>query len=122
MRISLLSACVSVSLVAQSLNAQRSALDASDPPPIQREFRAAWVATVTNIDWPSRPDLDSWAQQAELLAILNKAVELHLNAIIFQIRPGTDALYESRLEPWSEYLKWRQCMPPEPAWDTLAFV
>ena len=89
---------------------------------MRRELRAAWVATVGNIDWPSRPDLDTWSQQAELLAILNKAVALHLNAIVFQIRPGTDALYESKLEPWSEYLTGRQGRPPEPAWDPLAFA
>jgi len=122
MRISLLLACTSTVLWARTLSAQRPTLNANDPPPIQREFRAAWVATVTNIDWPSRPDLDTWTQQAELLAILNRAVALHLNAIIFQIRPGTDALYVSRLEPWSEYLTGRQGRAPEPAWDPLAFA
>jgi uncharacterized lipoprotein YddW (UPF0748 family) len=91
-------------------------------PPVQREFRAAWVATVSNIDWPSRPGLSTWEQQQELLAILNKAVALNLNAIVFQIRPGTDAFYDSRLEPWSEYLTGRQGRPPEPAWDPLAFA
>jgi len=109
-------------LLAVALNAPRSALYAQDPPSVRREFRAAWVATVGNIDWPSRPDLDTWSQQAELLAILNKAVQLHLNAIILQIRPGTDALYDSRLEPWSEYLTGRQGRAPEPAWDPLAFA
>jgi len=89
---------------------------------VPREFRAAWVATVTNIDWPSRPGLDTWTQQAELLAILNKAVALNMNAIILQIRPATDALYDSKLEPWSEYLTGRQGRPPEPAWDPLAFA
>ena len=54
-------------------------------------------------------------QQAELLAILNKAVALNMNAIILQIRPGTDALYDSKLEPWSEFLTGRQGRPPEPA-------
>src|SRR5947208_7140831 len=116
MRIFRLFVCLFTAAALSPLEAQ------SDPPPVRREFRAAWVATVGNIDWPSRPDLDSWTQQAELLAILNKAVELHLNAIIFQIRPGTDALYESRLEPWSEYLTGRQGRPPEPAWDPLAFA
>jgi uncharacterized lipoprotein YddW (UPF0748 family) len=105
-----------------ALGLLRSSVTAQEPPPVRREFRAAWVATVGNIDWPSRPDLDSWTQQAELLAILNKAVQLHLNAIIFQIRPGTDAFYQSRLEPWSEYLTGRQGRPPEPAWDPLAFA
>ena len=92
------------------------------PPPVAREFRAAWVATVGNIDWPSKPGLSTWDQQQELLAILNRAVALRLNAIIFQVRPGTDALYDSKLEPWSEYLTGRMGRPPEPAWDPLAFA
>ena len=92
------------------------------PPPVAREFRAAWVATVGNIDWPSRPGLSTWDQQQELLAILNRAVALRLNAIILQVRPGTDALYDSRLEPWSEFLTGRMGRPPEPAWDPLAFA
>src|SRR5205807_7978056 len=121
MRIPLLLAGISTVLWARTLNAHRPTLNANDPPPIQREFRAAWVATVTSIDWPSRPDLDTWTQQAELLAILNRAVALHLNAIIFQIRPGTDALYAPRLEPWAASPTGRQGRAPEPAGDALAF-
>ena len=109
-------------LFALAQNAQRTTLNAQEPPPVRREFRAAWVATVGNIDWPSRPGLDTWSQQAELLAILDKAVALNMNAIILQIRPATDALYDSKLEPWSEYLTGRQGRPPEPAWDPLAFA
>src|SRR3954464_15933491 len=87
--------------ISPALGLPRFSLAAQEPPPVRREFRAAWVANEASIDWPSRPDLDSWTQQAEFLAILNKAVQLHLNAIIFQIRPGTDALYQSFLEQWS---------------------
>src|SRR6266700_7532718 len=71
------------------------------PPPPVREFRAAWVATVGNIDWPSKAGLSTQEQQAELLAILDRARQLHLNAIILQVRPGCDALYASAIEPWS---------------------
>jgi uncharacterized lipoprotein YddW (UPF0748 family) len=116
MRIFRLFVCLFTAAALSPLEAQ------SDPPPVHRELRAAWVATVGNIDWPSRPDLDTWTQQAELLAILDKAVALHLNAIVFQIRPGTDALYDSKLEPWSEYLTGRQGRPPEPLWDPLGFA
>ena len=72
---------------------------ADAPPPLSREFRGAWVATVSNIDWPSKPGLPAAEQKAELLAILDKAIELRLNAIVFQIRPMADAMYESKLEP-----------------------
>jgi uncharacterized lipoprotein YddW (UPF0748 family) len=93
--------------------------ESTDPPPVAREFRAAWVATVQNIDWPSRPGLPTDRQQRELLAILDKAVELNLNAIILQIRPSADALYPSPFEPWSEYLTGTMGRPPEPIYDPL---
>src|SRR5260221_5057453 len=78
------------------------------PPPPPREFRAAWVATVGNIDWPSKPNLTPEQQRAEMVAILDKAADLHLNAVILQVRTSFDAFYSSAYEPWSEYLTGRQ--------------
>ena len=91
-------------------------------PPVMRELRGVWVATVDNIDWPSKPGLSTWEQQVELLQILNKAVELHLNAVILQVRPAADALFESPYEPWSEYLGGEMGSAPEPLYDPLAFA
>ncbi len=88
---------------------------------IPREFRAAWVATVANIDWPSKPGLSTEEQQAEAIALLDSAVLLNLNAIIFQVRPQCDAFYESDLEPWSYYLTGEMGTAPEPYYDPLAF-
>ncbi|MFI5257082.1 MAG: glycoside hydrolase family 10 protein [Gemmatimonadales bacterium] len=95
---------------------------ANDPPPIRREFRGAWVASVANIDWPSRPGLSSWQQQAELRAILDRAVQLNLNAVLLQVRPAADALYDSPYEPWSSYLTGVEGRPPEPYFDALKFA
>jgi uncharacterized lipoprotein YddW (UPF0748 family) len=92
------------------------------PPPVAREFRGVWVATVGNIDWPSRRGLPVDSQKAELLAILDRAAELKLNAVIFQVRTAADAVYLSELEPWSEYLTGTQGQAPEPLWDPLAFA
>jgi uncharacterized lipoprotein YddW (UPF0748 family) len=61
------------------------------PPPLAREFRAVWVATVGNIGWPSRPGLSTAEQKAELVSIFNKAAELRLNSVLFQVRPACDA-------------------------------
>jgi uncharacterized lipoprotein YddW (UPF0748 family) len=88
--------------------------------PSRPEFRAAWVATVANIDWPSRPGLPTEQQLAEIGQILNKAAELKLNAIILQVRCAGDAFYGSPTEPWSEYLTGRQGQPPAPYYDPLA--
>lgn len=90
--------------------------------PSAREFRGAWVATVDNIDWPSKRTLNVSEQKRELIQIMDKARELNLNAIIFQVRPAGDALYASKLEPWSEYLTNRQGKAPQPLWDPLAFA
>ncbi len=89
-------------------------------PPVMREFRAAWVATVDNIDWPSEPGLSTEAQQQEIIAILDTAQALGLNAIVFQARPQCDAFYPSDIEPWSYYLTGKQGFPPEPFYDPLA--
>lgn len=100
----------------------RGAASLPAPPAVPREFRAVWVATVDNIDWPSRRDLTTAQAQLELLAILDRAKELHLNAVVFQIRPAADALYASNLEPWSAYLTGAQGKFPSPNWDPLAFA
>ena len=92
------------------------------PPPPAREFRAAWIATVGNSCWPSKPGLTTAQQQAELIAILDRAASLKLNAVIFQVRPACDALYQSSLEPWSEYLTGVQGHAPSPFYDPLAFA
>ncbi|CAD5373279.1 GHL10 domain-containing protein [Rubrivivax sp. A210] len=101
------------------------AAPASAPAGMPREFRAAWVATVANIDWPSKPGLAAATQRAEALAILDRARAIGLNALILQVRPAGDALYPSALEPWSEVLSGEQGRAPvragEPAWDPLAF-
>ncbi len=109
---------ISLSLLAVlAISHQRPSL-----PPIPREFRGVWVATVDNIDWPSRRDLSTNQQQREMLTILDKAQSLHLNAIVFQVRPSADALYPSKIEPWSEYLTGQQGRAPSPSWDPLEFA
>lgn len=88
----------------------------------KREFRGIWIATVNNLDWPSKPGLPVAQQKNELLGILDKLQELHFNAVIFQIRPAGDAFYESKTEPWSVYLTGQAGKAPEGNWDPLAFV
>ena len=92
------------------------------PPPVGREFRGVWVASVRNLDWPSRPGLPPSLAKAELVALLDRAAALGLNAVILQVRPAGDALYASKIEPWSEYLTGRQGMAPVPFWDPLQFA
>ncbi|AIM59634.1 hypothetical protein IX49_03545 [Cellulophaga lytica] len=85
------------------------------------EFRAAWVATVANINWPSKPGLSIYEQQKEALALLDYLKDHNFNAVIFQVRPQADALYQSSIEPWSYYLTGEQGKAPEPFYDPLKF-
>ncbi len=85
------------------------------------EFRGVWVATVANIDWPSKPGLSSETQQREAIAILDSLEALGMNAVILQIRPSADALYPSELEPWSRYLTGKSGLAPSPMYDPLKF-
>lgn len=102
--------------------AMPGAAAASDPPALPREFRAVWIASVANIDWPSRPGLSTAQQQAELIRILDMCKDLNMNGVILQIRPACDALYDSKLEPWSEYLTGQQGKAPDPYYDPLEFA
>ncbi|HET6585477.1 MAG TPA: family 10 glycosylhydrolase, partial [Nannocystaceae bacterium] len=86
----------------------------------EREFRAVWVATVNNINFPSSPGIDAGAMQAELRAMVDTAVATNLNVIVFQVRPECDAVYASELEPWSRYLTGTQ--GEDPGFDPLAYL
>jgi uncharacterized lipoprotein YddW (UPF0748 family) len=101
---------------------QRSDAFAASPPPPPREFRGTWIATVSNIDWPSKPGLSTDAQKSELIQLLDRAKNLKLNAVILQVRPACDAFYVSTIEPWSEYLTGRQGLAPDPGYDPLEFA
>lgn len=90
-------------------------------PQADKEFRAAWVATVANINWPSKPGLSTKEQQQEAILLLDLLKENNFNAVIFQVRPQADALYQSELEPWSYYLTGEQGKAPEPYYDPLHF-
>lgn len=85
------------------------------------EFRAVWVATVANIDWPSKPGLTTEQQQKEVIDILNLHRKLGMNAVILQVRPAADAFYPSNLEPWSRYLTGTPGKAPNPFYDPLEF-
>ena len=89
-------------------------------PPIQREMRGVWIATVANIDWPTRTNLTAAQQQGELRDLLDRAKTARFNAIMFHVRPASDAVYRSSLEPWASMLTGAQGI--DPGYDPLAFA
>jgi len=88
----------------------------------KREFRGVWVATVTNIDWPSRPGLTADQQKQELIGLLEQHKKSGMNAILLQVRPAADAFYRKSREPWSQWLMGKQGIAPSPGYDPLEFA
>ena len=94
---------------------------AAKPATVSDSFRGVWVCSVLNLDFPSKTGLDNNALKKEIDAIIKKTVELKLNALIVQVRPSGDALYKSKLFPWSEYLSGKQGVAPKDGFDPLAY-
>lgn len=90
-------------------------------PEVKREFRAAWIATVANINWPSSKNLSTEEQKREAIKLLDLLQDANFNAVIFQVRPAADALYKSNYEPWSYYLTGETGKAPSPYYDPLEF-
>lgn len=90
--------------------------------PPKREFRAVWIATVDNIDWPSKKGLPTPDQQREITAMFDQHQQMGLNAVVVQIRSAADAFYAKSSEPWSEWLTGQQGLAPEPFYDPLEFM
>jgi uncharacterized lipoprotein YddW (UPF0748 family) len=87
-----------------------------------KEFRGVWIATVDNIDWPSRGMVDAESQKAEYIRQLDMHKRNGMNAVIVQVRPSADAFYPSQYEPWSQWLTGVQGRPPSPYYDPLQFL
>ncbi|MDR2121583.1 MAG: family 10 glycosylhydrolase [Flavobacteriaceae bacterium] len=85
-----------------------------------KEFRAVWVASVLNIDWPSKTGLSAAEQKKEFITLLDNVKKWNMNAIIVQVKPASDALYRSKLSPWSKYLSGEQGV--DPGYDPLEFM
>ena len=81
------------------------------------EFRAVWIATVNNIDWPSTKNLTTEQQKQEFINILNRQQKIGMNAVIVQIRPSADAFYQSKYKLWSEFLTDKKAVAPSPYYD-----
>ncbi len=92
----------------------------TDPHAQKEQLRAVWIASVVNIDWPSKPGLSAEQQQSELRSWFDMAVAQNHNAVVLQVRPTADAFWASSLEPWSKYLTGTQ--GADPGYDPLAFA
>ncbi|WP_428232309.1 glycoside hydrolase family 10 protein [Flavobacterium sp.] len=80
--------------------------------PAKREMRAAWISTVDNIDWPSKPGLSDKEMKTEMITLLDNLRSNNLNTVVFQIRPTADAYYKSTKEPASHWITGTQGVAP----------
>jgi uncharacterized lipoprotein YddW (UPF0748 family) len=94
----------------------------SNPNYPKREFRGVWIATVDNIDWPTRKTLSTEKQQEEFVKLLNHHSKTGLNAVLVQVRAASDAFYARSQEPWSEWLTGQQGKAPDSYYDPLRFM
>lgn len=101
------------------VKAQPAVVSAPQP---KYEVRAVWVASVENIDWPSKKGLPVDSQKVEFTRLLDMHKRNGMNAVVVQIRPAADAFYPSLYEPWSEWLTGVQGRAPDPYYDPLAFM
>ncbi len=90
--------------------------------PDGKEMRGVWIATVKNLDYPSSGFLSVEEQKKEFTDMLDYFSETGINAIFFQVRPAADAFYDSKYEPWSEWLTGKQGKAPVPYYDPLKFM
>ncbi|MDQ6420637.1 family 10 glycosylhydrolase [Paenibacillus sp. LHD-117] len=86
----------------------------------KRELRAAWIASVENIDWPAKGATTEADQKAGFISLIDGLAATGINAVIVQIKPTADAFYPSEFAPWSEWLTGKQGQ--DPGYDPLAFM
>ena len=114
-------ATVIINVVSAGINCNSVITEVDDAYP-KHDLRGAWVATVSNIDWPSSRTLTTSQQQAGLTKILDTLASVGINTVYLQVRPECDALYQSSIEPWSYWLTNSQGTAPNPLWDPLQFA
>ena len=88
----------------------------------KRDLRGVFVASVYNLNWPTNRLETPAVQQAELITILNNLQANGYNSVFFQVRSECDAMYNSTIEPWSQWLTGTQGLAPSTAWDPLSFA
>lgn len=119
--------CLAIVLILVALPIHSFAISEPQAPIAKRHLRGAWISTTLNLDWPSaevrniRNDNERIQRtKDELIAILDKSVEMNMNAVFFQVSPEGDAFYQSDIVPWSRYLT--GTFGKDPGFDPLAFA
>ncbi len=113
--------CIILITVFSFLNAFSFIGCSSAPADQPKEVRACWVSSIGNLDFPSKMGLSKNQLQAEIDEIVENCRNMGLNTIFFQVRPNGDALYKSKVFPWSKYLSAKQGVAPAGNFDPLSY-
>ncbi len=111
-----------VSITISENNPGTPVTNEADPNHPKRDMRGIWISTVANLDWPSSASASSASQKNELIALLDDFKTKGINSLFFQVRPASDALYDSNIDPWSHFLTGTQGTAPSPFYDPLSFI
>lgn len=79
------------------------------------ELRGIWISY---LDWEKLP-VEQGAYQAAVEQMLNRCVELKMNAVFVHVRPDGDAMYPSAYFPWSKFVTGIQ--GHDPGYDPLKY-
>ncbi len=86
-----------------------------------KDFRGVWVSTVYALDYPAAATTSPSALKSQADDILDQCQEMGMTAVILQVRPSADALYDSAIYPWSKYLTGKQGTAPASGFDPLTY-
>jgi len=90
--------------------------------PGREGMRAVWIATVSNINYPSKRGMSKEELGAELDRIVDRCSALGANTVFFQVRPCSDALYESDIFPQSHYVSGERGKDADGGFDSLGYL
>ena len=110
---------ISNSIIAQKSTPMSAEISINNP---KRDVRGAWLTSVLNLDWPVNRNNSTSVQKNNLIKQLDGLKKKGINTIYFQVRPASDALYKSEIEPWSYFLTGKEGVAPSPFYDPLNFV
>ena len=98
-------------------------LPAQTGAPPKYEYRAVWLTTVENLDWPKtivKSPSDITEQKNELIVLLDSLKGMNVNTVMLQSRVRGDLIYPSAIEPFSHILT--GIPGKNPGYDPLAFA
>ncbi|OPA74059.1 hypothetical protein BVG16_25240 [Paenibacillus selenitireducens] len=111
-----------ITATVEGKTAQQLVVVTNPPAHPKRELRGAWIATVENIDWPTKNVFDPEQQRQDFIRLIDQLHDTGINAVFVQVRPTSDSFFPSKYFPWSHWLTGEQGKAPSDGYDPLKFM